>query len=145
MCSSHSSFSNFRNIEVSKFIFIVFGTENIGAFQVPMKDINFMKGFQPSCHLYESLPNLSFSKMRMIFMMLINFLLDVASISKFHNYAETFCSIIKKCFFIIDNIRMRNRSKYSNLIQRIIPLTFLHLPNFNLPYKFHTFFIAYYF
>lgn len=45
---------------------MIFRTEDIGAFQITMKDIDLMQCSKPFRHLNEGLPNLSLGKMRMV-------------------------------------------------------------------------------
>lgn len=74
--------------------------------------------------------------------MIIDFLLDVSSICELHYYAQSLCLVIKKGLSIVDDVRMRDRGKYPHLVQSILALLFLHLPDFDLDLKKITFFIA---
>ena len=55
-------------------------------------------------HLYESVPNFSLGKFGSLLLMVVDFLLQVAALSKLHYDAQRARSLIEKGVFVSDHV-----------------------------------------
>ena len=119
MSFQNSSFSNFRNIQITKFHHSVFRKEDIGTFYISMDDLFIMERFQAQHHLVENGPNVSFlGKARGLFS-IVDFSLEITIVTIFHHDAEAIGMRLEESFFVSGDIWMLNRSQNSYFIQCI--------------------------
>lgn len=77
------------NVHVAEFDVPVGLEEDIGAFEVPMQDSKLVEGSQRARHLVSHAQDFGFLHVGVGFDALLDFLVQVSVVSKFHNHAST--------------------------------------------------------
>lgn len=65
--------------------------------------------------------------------------LKISSIGQFHDDTDTVFLLVKKRFFVANNVRVVQRRQYPNLVESIFNLLLAEIPRANLNGKIFTF------
>lgn len=138
----HTSLGHLRDIEVAQFVAALRGAEDVGALQIAVQDVDLVEGLESAGHLDEGLPELGLIEVRGPLEMLVDLLLDVARICQLHDDAEGLRAVVEEGVAVVDDIGVGDGGEDAHLVQRVLLLLLLHLPDLHLTPTISTFFMA---
>lgn len=108
------------HIKIANFSISLLAEENVRRFYVTMNDIFLVQASNPIYYVFTDRPDLVFVKIRPFLTFLFYSTRQVPIRCQFHHSAEHLRVLIIESGFVVDDIRMVDRSQYANLIQCIL-------------------------
>ncbi len=90
-----------------------------------MHNFDIMKSFKANYHLVKYTPYVFFFHIAIAFLEVVNFRLKITSICELHDNIKSLSIFFEECLFVCNNIRMIDRSKYSDFVERIFLFLFI--------------------
>lgn len=107
-----------------------------------MQNVNLVQSFESPCHLDECLPDFSLVEVSPMAGVIIDLLLNIACVGKFHHHAESLGAVVEESVSVVDDVGVGDRGKDADFVKSVLFLFLAHLSNFDLSQTRDTFFMA---
>lgn len=107
------------------------GSEDIGRFNISMKNVVFMKVVEAFCKMGNNFPNQRFANSKSLLFCFVDNFAKISFVSVFHENVKVFLRTVKKTLMETDNIGMVQRCQYSDFVGGIVLLVIAKAKTFD--------------